>query len=111
MPVIGSQELAVAPSTHVPPFRRADRALLPRLAPRALPTPSPITSSRNAYLNATSRRKSYRPDAPPCPAPMLVRSSSRLLSVFRARSRAVHLAGSQYATRGSLSPAVTRMCG
>ena len=69
------------------------------------------TSSTKAYLNATSRRKSYLPDAPLCPAPMLVLSSSRFRSVLVARSLATHLAGSQYATRGSLSPAVTSIGG
>ena len=61
----------------------------------------------NAYRNAVSRSASYRPDDPPCPAPMLVRISSRLSSARVARSRATHLAGSQYATRGSFSPVVT----
>jgi len=56
---------------------------------------TPSTSSKNAYLKATSRKKSHRPDAPPCPAPMLVLSTSRFSSVFTARSRAVNLAGSQ----------------
>jgi hypothetical protein len=45
------------------------------------------------------------------PAPISVLSSRMLSSVLAARSLATHLAGSQYPTRGSCRPAVTRMLG
>src|SRR6476660_6922858 len=79
------------PSPFALPLSSSSFAL--RLSPFA--SQPPIASIKNAYLNATSRRKSYRPDAPPWPAPMLVLSRRRLPSVFRARRRAVHLAGAQ----------------
>ena len=63
-----------------------------------LPTSYSANSSaakKKAYSSATSRSESKRPDLPPCPAPMLVLSSSRLVSVFRVRSLATYLAGSQ----------------
>src|SRR5690606_8826803 len=67
----------------------------------------PICHRMKANSSAVSRKDSNRPDLPPWPAPMLVFSRSSLSSVLSSRSLATHLAGSQYVTRGSLSPAVT----
>ena len=53
------------------------------------------TWSTNAYTSAVSFSRSKRPAAPPCPASMLVWSTSRRSSVFVARSFATHFAGSQ----------------
>ena len=41
----------------------------------------------------------------------LVRKASRLSSVRKRRSRAIHFAGSQYSTRGSVRPANARIAG
>ncbi len=71
----------------------------------------PSCHRMKANSSAVSCRLSKRPDLPPWPAPMLVLSSSTLSSVFISRRRATHLAGSQYVTRGSLSPAVTSIGG
>ena len=56
---------------------------------------NPATFSANAKLSAVSFRLSKRPEAPPCPAPMLVFRSTMLALVFSARSLAIHFAGSQ----------------
>ena len=48
----------------------------------------------------------YRPEAPPCPAPISQRISNVWSSVRTERSLAIHLAGSWKLTRGSLRPAV-----
>ena len=55
----------------------------------------PTAHSANANAIATSSRRLKRPDAPPWPAPMLVRSSTGPPPVMVARNRAIHLAGSQ----------------
>src|SRR5450755_3183658 len=55
----------------------------------------PTSESIQAYSNAVSRRRSYRPEAPPCPAgSILIFSSVGFLSVFMVRSLATYLAGS-----------------
>ena len=64
-----------------------------------------------AYSNAVSFRRSYRPDAPPWPATMLHLSKSGLPSVFSVRSLATYFAGSQYITWLSLKLVVTRIAG
>lgn len=69
------------------------------------------TFSKKANSIAVSFNRSKRPDSEKCPAPILHFNNSMLESAFRARSLATHLAGSQYATRGSHRPAVTRICG
>ena len=55
-------------------------------------------SSRKTYEKAVSRWRRNRPDAPPCPASILVLSRIRLLSVLSSRNLAAHFAGSQYCT-------------
>ena len=55
----------------------------------------PAAQSANAYAIATSSSRLNRPDDPPWPAPMLVRSSTGPPDVMVARSRAIHFAGSQ----------------
>ncbi|PAV93125.1 hypothetical protein WR25_15376 [Diploscapter pachys] len=57
--------------------------------------PNPNCHSTKACSSAASRNDSKRPDFPPCPAPMLVFSSSTLSSVLVERSLAAHFAGSQ----------------
>src|SRR5436305_5736002 len=72
----------------------------------------PTWLSSHAYSKAVSCRRSYRPLAPPWPAgSILTLSSSGLESVFKVRSRATHLAGSQYITWLSSRRAVTSMAG
>lgn len=56
---------------------------------------TPSCHSTNAISSAASFKLSQRPDLPPCPAPMLVLSTSTLSSVLVARSLAAHFAGSQ----------------
>jgi hypothetical protein len=56
---------------------------------------TPSCHNTNACSSALSRNDSNRPDLPPCPAPILVLSSSTLSSVFINRSLAAHFAGSQ----------------
>src|SRR6516164_5042970 len=56
-----------------------------------------------ASANALSLRASYRPEAPPCPAAMLVFRRRTLSSVFNVRSFATYFAGSQYITWLSLN--------
>lgn len=56
----------------------------------------PAKSSIKANSIAVSFNASNRPDAPPCPASILVWSNNGLLSVFKSRNLATHLAGSQY---------------
>src|SRR3569623_874199 len=56
---------------------------------------TPNCHSTKACSSAASYKLSNRPDLPPCPAPMLVLSSSTLSSVLVARSFAAQLAGSQ----------------
>src|SRR3569623_1795971 len=56
---------------------------------------TPNCHSTKACSSAASYKLSNRTDLPPCPAPMLVLSSSTLSSVLVARSFAAHLAGSQ----------------
>lgn len=59
----------------------------------------PTWLSNHAYSKAVSCNRSYRPLAPPWPAGFILILSSRgLLSVFKVRSRATYLAGSQYIT-------------
>ena len=55
----------------------------------------PMLARMKAYSSATSWRRSYLPERPPWPAPMLVFSKSRLSSVFSDRSFATNLAASQ----------------
>jgi hypothetical protein len=61
----------------------------------ATPSANPAAHSANAYAIATSSSRLKRPEAPPWPAPMLVRSSTGPPPAMVARSRAIHLAGSQ----------------
>src|SRR3546814_18593100 len=61
-------------------------------------------SSRNAYISASSRYLRKRPDLPPWPASMLVRSRIGWPPVSRSRSFAPYLAGSQYYPCESHSP-------
>src|SRR5450755_128313 len=72
----------------------------------------PTCVSSHAYSNAWSFMRSYRPDAPPCPAgSILIFNSSGLSLVFNVRSRATYFAGSQYITWLSLKLVVTRIAG
>src|SRR3546814_598612 len=68
-------------------------------------------SSRNAYISASSRYLRKRPDLPPWPASMLVRSRIGWPPVSRSRSFATYLAGSQYCTCESHSPVPTNIAG
>jgi len=55
---------------------------------------TPNCDSMNACHSAFCRIRSNRPDLPPCPASMFTRKTSGLTSVFLARNRATHFAGS-----------------
>src|SRR2546426_3007990 len=65
----------------------------------------------NAYRNAISRSRSYRPDEPPWPPARLTLKYSGFASVLRARSFATHFDGSQYITWESLKDVVTSIQG
>src|SRR6202035_1718493 len=73
-----------------PCFRRDDEIVGYELF-SAIPT----AHSANAYAIATSSSRWKRPEAPPWPAPMLVRNKTGPPDVMVARSRAIHFAGSQ----------------
>ena len=68
-------------------------------------------SNKKAYSFATSFKASNLPDAPPCPASMLISNNNGALLVLNALNFAIHLAGSQYCTWESWSPVVTNIWG
>ena len=64
----------------------------------------------HASTSASSCQASYRPLRPPCPASISVFSRNGPPEAT-ARSRAVHLAGSWYSTRVSLSEVSAKIAG